>query len=269
MYPYEPSIIAALIAAGVFGLSAALHTFVVAKKKTWFYSCLIVGAWMMTAGYVFRILSSKSPNEMILYIMQSLFIILPPSLYAATIYMIYGRIALFVRCPQASLISPHKITKIFVVGDLFAFLLQASGGGMMAMASLADIGQKIVLVGLFIQIIFFGLFLIVSIIFLKRMAVPGAGNPISRGKRSWQALFIILLVASAVILARCIFRIMEFAQGHNGELASNELLIYLFDALPMAAVQILFHVVHAGDVFNDQVGFTKFDNDTELALNQV
>lgn len=206
---------------------------------------------------------------MMLYILQSLFIILPPSLYAATIYMIYGRIALFVRCPQASLIAPNNITKIFVVGDLFAFLLQASGGGMMAVDSLADMGQKIVLVGLFIQIIFFGLFLIVSIVFLKRMRVPGADNPISRGKRSWQTLFIILLVASAVILARCIFRIMEFAQGHNGELASNEMLVYLFDALPMAAVQILFHLVHAGDVFNDQVRFTKFDNETELALIKV
>jgi hypothetical protein len=45
MYPYEPSIIVALIAAGVFGLSAALHMFVVVKKKTWFYSCLVIGAW--------------------------------------------------------------------------------------------------------------------------------------------------------------------------------------------------------------------------------
>ncbi|KAK9847348.1 hypothetical protein MYU51_019559 [Penicillium brevicompactum] len=264
MYPYEPSIIKALIAVGIFGLSAGLHTFVMAKKKTWFYSCLVIGAWMMTAGYIFRIFSSKRPNEMMLYIMQSLFIILPPSLYAATVYMVYGRIILFVRFPQASVISPYKVTKIFVFGDLFAFLLQASGGGMMALDNLAKLGQKIALIGLFIQVLFFGLFLIVSIIFLKRMSVSGVDNSTYCGKRSWHALFQILLVASVVILGRCIFRIIEFAQGHNGGIESNELLVYLFDALPMAAVQILFHFVHAGDVFNNQSCFTKLDDETEL-----
>ncbi|CAG7970769.1 unnamed protein product [Penicillium nalgiovense] len=269
MYPYRPSIIKALIAAGIFGLSAGLHTFVMTKKKTWFYSCLVIGAWMMTAGYIFRILSSKRPNEMMLYIMQSLFIILPPSLYAATVYMIYGRIVLFVQSPQASLIRPQQITKIFVVGDLFAFLLQASGGGMMAIEDLANLGQKIALVGLFIQILFFGLFLIVSIIFVKRMRAPGAGNPIHSGKHSWQVLFYILLVVSTVILGRCIFRVVEFSQGHNGEIESNELLVYLFDALPMAAVQILFHFVYAGDVFDDQARFTKIDDENGISLNRV
>lgn len=201
--------------------------------------------------------------------MQSLFIILPPSLYAATVYMIYGRIVIFVGFPQASLIRPKRITKIFVAGDLFAFLLQASGGGMMAIDNLANLGQKIALVGLFIQILFFGLFLIVSIVFLKRTRAPGAVNPIYRGKHSWQALFRVLLVASVVILGRCVFRVIEFAQGHNGEIESNELLVYLFDALPMAAVQILFHFMHAGDVFQDQACFTEIEDETELPLNRV
>lgn len=48
MYPYEPSIIKALIAAVIFGLSAVLHTFAMTKKKTWFYSCLVIGAWSRT-----------------------------------------------------------------------------------------------------------------------------------------------------------------------------------------------------------------------------
>jgi hypothetical protein len=52
-----------------------------------------------------------------------------------------------------------------------------------------------------------------------------------------------------IIILRCIFRVIEFAQGHGGYLASHEAYMYVFDTLPMFAVQVLFHVVRADDVF--------------------
>jgi hypothetical protein len=58
---------------------------------------------VMTGGYGIRYLSAKSPDSVMLYAQQSLLILLPPSLYAATIYMIYGRIVLFVNAPDASI----------------------------------------------------------------------------------------------------------------------------------------------------------------------
>ena len=52
-----------------------------------------------------------------------------------------------------------------------------------------------------------------------------------------------------IIILRCIFRVVEFSQGHDGYLASHEMYMYLFDTTPMLAVQAMFHFVHAADVF--------------------
>lgn len=195
------------------------------------------------------------------YIAQSLFIILPPSLYAATIYMIYGRIAVFVNAPKASMIRPTRVTKIFVIGDVLAFFMQAGGGGMMAQASMADIGQKVMLLGLFVQLLFFGFFLIVALVFYKRMRSSPARYTIpSYGKNTWVGLTKLLFAAAVIIILRCVFRIIEFSQGHSGYLASHEIYLYIFDALPMFLVQAMFHGIHAGDVLPQNFVMSKLED---------
>lgn len=221
----------------------------------------------MTAGYVFRYLSAKSPDELMLYIGQSLFIILPPSLYAATIYMIYGRIVLFVNAPTSSIIRPTRVTKIFVCGDVLAFFLQAGGGGMMAQSKLADLGQKVILAGLFVQLLFFGFFLTIAIIFDRRMATSPARYTIPKyGKRTWRSLLVMLLGAAVIIILRCLYRVVEFAQGEKGYLMEHEIFMYLADAGPMFLVQILFHFIHAGDVF-PRGGVSKNIVESETYIN--
>lgn len=204
----------------------------------------------MSAGYLARVFSIKSPDTLIIYIMQSLFIILPPSLYAATIYMIYGRMVLFVGVREASIIRPNWVTKVFVSGDVLAFLLQAGGGGMMAQAGSADLGQKVILVGLFVQLIMFGFFFIVSIVFWRRVRATSAYYTTPQtGKYSWEALLKLMMAAAVIIILRCVFRMIEFGQGHGGYLVSHEVFMYIFDAVPMLIVQVMFHFYHAGDVF--------------------
>lgn len=204
----------------------------------------------MTAGYAFRFVSAGSPAELGPYIGQSLFIILPPSLYAATIYMIYGRLVLFVNAAEASVIRPTLVTKVFVCGDVLAFFMQAGGGGMMAQASMADMGQKIMLIGLFVQLLFLGFFLSISLIFWKRMSRSSKQYAIPQyGKHSWDTLLKMVLAAAVIIILRCIFRVVEFAQGHSGYLVSHEIYMYIFDAAPMLVVQIMMHFVYAAEVF--------------------
>ena len=200
------------------------------------------------------------------YIAQSLFIILPPSLYAATIYMIYGRIAVFVNSPNASIIRPTRVTKIFVIGDVVAFLMQAGGGGMMVQSSMANIGQKVMMFGLFVQLAFFGFFLIVALIFFKRMrSSPARYDILSYGKHTWAGLLKLLFAAAVIIILRCVFRIIEFNQGYSGYLASHEIFLYIFDALPMLLVQAMFHLVHAGDVLPPNFVMSKLEDNASEA----
>lgn len=204
----------------------------------------------MTAGYAFRFVSAGDPAKLMPYILQSLLIILPPSLYAATIYMIYGRLVLFVNAAEASVIRPNWVTKIFVCGDVVAFFMQAGGGGMMAQADMADMGQKIMLFGLFVQLLFLGFFLCIALIFWKRMSRSSKQYAVPQyGKHSWDKLLKMVLAAAVIIILRCIFRVIEFAQGHDGYLVSHEIFIYIFDAGPMLVVQVMMHFVYAAEVF--------------------
>jgi hypothetical protein len=204
----------------------------------------------MTCGYTARYLSAKKPDSLPIYVAQTLLILLPPSLYAATIYMIYGRIVIFVNAPEASVIRPTRVTKIFVTGDVISFLIQACGGAMTAQAAHADLGKKVVLVGLFCQLLFFGFFLTIAIIFDRRMAKSSLRYSIPKyGKHGWRALLILLLVAAFIIIGRCVYRICDFSGGPKGVLMMHEVWMYVGDTAPMFVVQTMFLFIHAGDVF--------------------
>ncbi|KUJ21657.1 RTA1 like protein [Mollisia scopiformis] len=250
LYQYNPNSAIAAVAAVLFGISSCFHLFQMIQKRTWFYLAMTIGGFMMTAGYVFRVLSIHSPHSLLLYILQAVLLLLPPSLYAATIYMIYGRTVLFVNAPDASIIRPTWVTKIFVIGDVFSFLVQAYGGSMEAQASKAKTGSHIVLIGLASQLIFFGFFLVVAIIFDRRMSKSPLRYTVpTYGKHNWRSLLLLLLGAAVFIIVRCLYRVAEFAPGNGGYLMSHEWPMYVGDTLPMLVVQVVFHIIHAGDVF--------------------
>jgi hypothetical protein len=86
--------------------------------------------------------------------MQSLLTLLAPALFAASIYMVLGRI---IRLVGGELRSPIRIswmTPIFVTGDVISFFIQGAGGGIMATGKSLDTlhtGENIILAGLFVQ----------------------------------------------------------------------------------------------------------------------
>lgn len=61
------------------------------------------------------------------YIIQSMYILLAPALFAASIYMILGRIILLTGGECHSIIKQEWITKLFVMGDVLCFIIQSGG----------------------------------------------------------------------------------------------------------------------------------------------
>lgn len=59
--------------------------------------------------------------------MQTLFVLLAPTLYAASIYMVLGRIIIFLHGQHLSYVPVRLMTKIFVLGDVLSFILQGAG----------------------------------------------------------------------------------------------------------------------------------------------
>lgn len=80
-------------------------------------------------GYIVRCLSiSQKPDyEKNPFIIQQILILLAPALYAASIYMILGRMILLVHAESYSLIRRSWLTKIFVSGDIVSMVVQGAG----------------------------------------------------------------------------------------------------------------------------------------------
>lgn len=61
------------------------------------------------------------------YLIQSMFLLLAPAMFAASIYMVLGRVILLVDGEVYALIRRRWLTKIFVTGDVICFLLLGGG----------------------------------------------------------------------------------------------------------------------------------------------
>lgn len=80
-------------------------------------------------GYINRAIASTQTPDWTLgpFIAATLTLLLAPALYAASIYMELGRIIRAVDGEHQCIIRLRWLTKIFVTGDVFSFLVQSAG----------------------------------------------------------------------------------------------------------------------------------------------
>ncbi|KAF2632177.1 RTA1 like protein [Macroventuria anomochaeta] len=236
LYRYHPSLAAAAVFVVLFALTTGFHIFQTFRKRSWFMIPFIIGGLFEFIGYIGRILSNNDRYALSPYIMQTLLLLLGPALYAASIYMILGRLVLLTGGERYSLVRRTWLTKIFVGGDVISFMMQ--GAGMKS-------GEKIIIGGLFVQILFFGLFFVTAIMFQMRgkeyLATLGSNIP-------WGKHLFALYATSILILVRSVFRVIEYIQGNAGYLLRHEVFLYVFDAVLMFAVMVILNVSHPGDI---------------------
>lgn len=185
------------------------------------------------------------------FIMQSLLLLVAPALFAASIYIILGRIILLTDGEKHSLIRQKWLTKVFVAGDVLSFLLQSGGGGIQASGteSAMKTGEKLIIIGLFVQLAFFGFFVIVAALFHMRLQKYGpASTSINLSALPWKKHLLALYVSSALILVRSVFRVIEYIMGNAGYLLKHEVFLYIFDAVLMLGVMLIFNYIHPSEV---------------------
>ncbi|KAG9231458.1 RTA-like protein [Amylocarpus encephaloides] len=249
IWAYSPSIPAAAIFAVLFAGTTGFHGFQAFKKRSLFFIPFIIGGIFEAVGYVGRIIAHNNQTSIGIYIMQTLLLLVAPALYAASVYMTLGRIMLHTRGEHLSPIKRTLLTKIFVIGDVFSFLVQSGGGGLMAQEKSQNLGKNIVLIGLVLQILFFGLFIVTSLLFHVRLQK----NPTAQSVDApWKKYMFSLYFASILILIRSLFRVAEFQGGHDGPLMKKEVYLYIFDSVLMLGVSVVFNVVHPGNLIGSR-----------------
>lgn len=126
-----------------------------------------------------------------------------------------------------------------------------------------DRGENIIIGGLGIQVVFFGFFMVVTIVFHRRIIA----NPTPRSLSTvapWNKYILVLYAASVFIMIRSVFRIAEYINGSEGALQSTEVYIYIFDAALMFIVVALFNRYHPTEITaNQNKRLVVSDNDVE------
>lgn len=110
------------------------------------------------------------------------------------------------------------------------------------------LGKNILLLGLFLQLLSFGFFLVVSAVFYYRVERSGKAPVPNYEKHHWTTMMKVLYFAAVLIIARCVFRVIEFTSDSTSGVRKNEIYAYCFDAAPMLLVQSVFHIYHGGMV---------------------
>ncbi|SJL04473.1 related to RTM1 protein [Armillaria ostoyae] len=268
LYRYTPSVAAAGIFAVIF---LALTIFLAWKNyrgRSWYFSAMVVGGLMEGIGYIGRIVSHNNITAVGPYVVQSVLLLVAPALFAASIYVVLGRLIRKLHAERFSLIRINWLTKFFVAGDVLSFLMQSSGGGLLAKAkdqSDVNLGQTIIIIGLVAQIVWFGGFILVSAVFHYRMRVV----PIVIEKNSWRTFMYALYAASTLIMVRSVFRVVEYAGGNDGYLMRSEVWLYIFDSVLMAGVITLFSIYHPSDYLRDNEEYRMGSRNREEAASTV
>ncbi|KAF2460857.1 RTA1 like protein-domain-containing protein [Lineolata rhizophorae] len=136
-YRYHPSLAAAVVFIVAFFLLTLAYCYPVVRRRMWYLTPFLVGGICEILGYVGRSLSSHYQWQLGL-----------PPLYAASIYMILGRLIRVLEASKYAIVKPRLITKVFVFGDVVSLLCQCG------------VGEKIIVVGLSVQLAWFGFFTI-------------------------------------------------------------------------------------------------------------
>lgn len=174
--------------------------------------------------------------------------------------MTLSRIIRLTHGEEQALIQPRNLTRTFVGGDIASFIIQGSAAGLMVQSDLAPIGKGIVIAGLLVQIIMFGLFVCTAILWHRRRRQMPTRRSSGRDV-PWRRWLWMLYTVSALIMLRSIFRVAEFAMGYGGYLLSNEWPLYVFDAVLMWIVTVVFALRYPGRV---QQAKESSGSDTEL-----
>jgi hypothetical protein len=206
-------------------------------------------------GYIGRTISSlENPGPYALgpFVLQSVLLLVSPAFLAASIYMMLGRIVLMLDASKLLFIRRTWLTQIFVTGDVICFLCQAGGAGLLSSGNLSEIniGDDIIVAGLFIQVVFFGLFVIAAASFHYRLVQTNKQTiqiPLAY-ERPWKKHMAGLYIVSILIFVRSIVRCAEYIEGFVGYIITHEAFLYCFDATAMFFAVVTMNWAHPGEV---------------------
>ncbi|WYZ37870.1 hypothetical protein EsH8_II_001376 [Colletotrichum jinshuiense] len=248
VWPYDPSFPLAVVGTVLYGIVFAwIFYLTVIRYRAWFFIVVVVGAAVEVTAYSLRGYSANNQTEIAPFVQTLTYTVLAPVLVAAGNYLLIGRLIRAVLPPSHHTIykiPARRLTRIFVICEVVAFLVQGSGSGVASAGNwtgpMQKVGTNILIGGLGFQVLAFGVYLCV----LRRFHVLGNRLEVPEAPKGWRRLLGAVYVSSGLILLRSLYRVIEFAEGMDGYAFRHEWLFWIFEALPMLVAIGVFCVWH-------------------------
>lgn len=252
----------------LFALIFCLHILVGARSRYWYYfGALFAGSGLTFAGYLSRTISVGNEGDMDPFLCQIIVLTISPAFIMAGVYYLLGKL-LVLHGNHFSFLQPRWFSYIFISCDLIALIVQAIGGAMAATAASdrtdTGPGTNTMVAGIAFQVVSMSAFLVVFLDFLNRIFFKAAAEvkfsisniftllfntkkgrelrpflernydpkfaPI-RAKPLFNYLYIAIFVEVGVIYIRCVYRVVELAEGWTGYVITHEAFLFALDAI--------------------------------------
>ncbi|KAF7291107.1 RTA1-domain-containing protein [Mycena indigotica] len=244
-FMYCPSFPAAVFFTSLFGLSLIAHVIQAMHYRKAFCWVLIMGASWETAGFALRVMSVLNTTSIGFGIPSQLLILLAPLWINAFLYVVMARlIHFFIPEKRVARIRAQRLSLIFVLLDITAFLVQVVGGLMINPQNslkMMQLGIHIYMGGIGIQQFFVILFTGLVIRYHVRMKQVDVGNTLG-----WKRSLYTMYSCIVLITIRIVFRLIEFSAGLFSPLTMHEAPFYATEALPMFLALLVWNISHPG-----------------------
>lgn len=243
---FNPSLPLAIVATAVYTIATVWISYLTCYRyKAWYFVCVPIGGLCQVTGYAIRAYSTQNPQDIGVFATSTSLIVLAPIFVAAGNYLLIGRLIRAVLPPshhRIFKIPAQRLTRIYVSFDAVCLCVQSSGSslasGVAWVGQLADIGIKILLAGLALQVFAFSTYLCILVRFHQ------LSRSIAVMPQGWFNVLKAVYISSILILVRSIFRMVEFAEGTEGYSLRHEWMFWVFEGLLTIFALLIFCVWH-------------------------
>ncbi|SCU92950.1 LAMI_0E12684g1_1 [Lachancea mirantina] len=261
----------------IFQLGAGVYT-----RQYWICIAFICACGLEVAGYTGRALSSNDVQNVNYFLLQFICLTIAPVFTMGGVYYQLAKLIEIYGHSFALLSSPMAYSYIFMGCDIISLVVQAVGGGMSGTAAAnyesSATGDHIFVAGLAFQVFTMTAFLFLwfhfcYLIYIKARERHVGAQKFSRNllqitqteidylyrpkfeflrqPERWVFKYFPLALTATVIFVyvRCIYRVIELAEGWSGYLITHEWYFIILDALMISAATLALSIFHPGFAF--------------------
>lgn len=184
---------------------------------------------------------------------QEVTLIIAPVFFSAALYVLLGKL-IYDLGPRSSIISAKWYAIVFCTCDIISLVVQAIGGAQASEAntdSAMELGTHIMVAGIAFQLLTMTLFVGLMGDFMRRvLRTQGEfSNMVTKGMK---LVFVALVISTAMIYIRGIYRTIELAQGWRGYLITHEGYFIGLDATIMVIAVAIFIPIDPAVIFRGE-----------------